>query len=63
MAENQKTVLLKRNEVAEIFGVTKVTIWDWTKKNILKAYKIANKVYYKQHEIEAALTQISGERE
>ncbi len=52
--------LLTRKQVAEQFGVSTVTVWDWTKKNILKAYKIANKVYYKRPEIEKALIQISG---
>lgn len=54
--------LLTRKQVAEMFGITLPTVWDWTKKNILTAYKIGNKVYYKLNEVEAALTQISGER-
>lgn len=45
-------------EVAAMFGVSTVTISNWTKSNILKSYKIGNRVYYKRHEVETALTEI-----
>ena len=52
-----KTEYITRKEVSEMFGVSLVTVNDWSKKNILTAYKIANKVRYKRHEVEAALIQ------
>ena len=52
--------LLTRDQTADYFNVSTVTIWQWTKKNLLKSYKIANKIYYKQAEIETALTEIKA---
>lgn len=43
------------DEVAQYFNISKVTVHTWTKKGILKAYKIGNKVYYKHAEINKAL--------
>ena len=51
-------ILLTRKEVAGKFSVSLVTIHDWTNKNILKSYKIGNRVYYKQLEVDKALTEI-----
>ncbi len=59
--EQPKTDLLTRKEAAEILKISLVTLYTWTKHNILSAHKIANKVYYKRAEIEKALVQISGE--
>jgi D-Tyr-tRNAtyr deacylase len=53
-----KTNLLTREQTADLLQVTKVTLWEWTKKGLLQSYKIANKVYYKEHEVKAALTAI-----
>lgn len=55
---------ITRKDLADLFSVSTVTISDWTKKGILKAYKIANRVYYKREEVEAALVHIkSGNNE
>lgn len=48
---------LTRKEVAKLFGVSLVTIHDWINKDILKAYKIANRVYFKRTEVENSLVQ------
>ena len=50
-----ETVYITRRQVAEFFKITLVTVHDWTKKGILTAYKIANRVYYKRVEVERAL--------
>jgi excisionase family DNA binding protein len=50
--ENQ---LLTRQQVADLFSVSLVTIWDWTRKDILPAYKIGNKVRFKKGEVLLAL--------
>lgn len=51
--------LLTRQETAELLSVSLVTLWDWTKKDILPAYRIGNKVRYKKSEILLALQQMN----
>ncbi|MEQ8520261.1 MAG: helix-turn-helix domain-containing protein [Cytophagales bacterium] len=50
---------LTRNEVAEYFSVSLVTIHDWSKKKILNPYRIGNRVYFKSNEIENSLKPIN----
>jgi excisionase family DNA binding protein len=50
--ENQ---LLTRQQVADLFSVSLVTIWDWSRKDILPTYKIGNKVRFKKGEVLLAL--------
>ena len=56
----EPTKYLSRKEVAEMLGVTLVTISDWTKKGILQSYKIGNRVFYKRHEIETSLIKVKN---
>jgi excisionase family DNA binding protein len=49
---------LTRQEVADLFKVSLVTIHDWTNKGILTKHRIGNKVRYKQNEIEQALREV-----
>lgn len=42
-------------EVSKILGVSNKTLIDWRKKNILKAYRIANKIRFKRLEVEGSL--------
>ncbi len=51
--------LLTRQETAELLSVSLVTLWDWTKKDIVPAYRIGNKVRYKKSEILLALQQMN----
>ena len=53
-----QTRYLTRQEVADLFKVSLVTIHDWTNKGLLKKHRIGNKVRYKQHEIELALKEV-----
>lgn len=53
---------LTRSDVAELFKVSLVTVHDWTRKGLLKSFKLANRVYYKRGEIEQALTEIRPKR-
>ncbi|MAP81861.1 MAG: DNA-binding protein [Aequorivita sp.] len=46
---------ISRKQAADLLGVSLVTISDWTKKDILKAYRIGNRVRFKMNEIEDAL--------
>lgn len=43
--------LITRMEVARLLGVTLPTVYDWTKKGIITAYRIGNRVRYKKDEI------------
>jgi phage terminase Nu1 subunit (DNA packaging protein) len=51
---------ITRKEVARLFKISLVTVNDWTRKGILTAYKVANRVYYKPNEVESALVQKGG---
>ena len=57
---NTRPDYITRREVASLFKVTLTTVNDWTRKGILIAYKVANRVYYKRIEIESALTRKGG---
>ncbi|PTT77197.1 MULTISPECIES: helix-turn-helix domain-containing protein [unclassified Chryseobacterium] len=48
--------LITRIEVAKMLGVTLPTVYDWTKKGIITAYRIGNRVRYKESEIMQTLT-------
>lgn len=48
--------LITRTETAQMLGVTLPTIYDWTKKGIITAYRIGNRVRYKHAEILATVT-------
>jgi len=54
---------ITRSEVAELFKITLTTVNDWTRKGILQAYKIGNRVYYKASEVEHALIKKRNRRD
>lgn len=43
-------------EVMAKFSVSKQTVHNWTKRNIIKAEKIGNRVLYRKTELEKALS-------
>lgn len=49
-------VLMNRAETAQLLGVSLPTIYNWTKKGILTAHHLGNRVYYKKHEVIQAMT-------
>lgn len=51
------TELLTRKEVSELLSITLPTVHEWTKKGILKAYRMGNRLKYKKAEIMETLTQ------
>jgi excisionase family DNA binding protein len=53
--ENDK--LLTRDETAKMLSVSLVTLWDWTRKDIIPAYRIGNKIRYKKSEVLESLIQ------
>lgn len=49
------TEYLTRKEVGAFLKITMPTLLDWSNKNILKAYRIGNRVLFKKEEIENVL--------
>jgi len=50
--------LLTRKETAELLGVSLVTLHNWIKSGIIIAYRIGNKVRFKESEVLQSLTKI-----
>lgn len=48
---NDNDGLLSADEVAEKFGVTRVTLWRWEKAGYLVPVKIGRKGFYKQSDV------------
>lgn len=51
LQSKENDILLTREETAKLLSVSLVTLWDWTKKDILPAYRIGNKIRYKKSEV------------
>jgi len=56
---NDNDKLLSREETANLLSVSLVTLWDWTKKDIIPAYRIGYKVRYKKSEVLQALKKMN----
>lgn len=54
--------LLTRFEVANILGVSLVTLHNWVKSKILNAYRIGNQVRFKETEVLNALKSINAKK-
>jgi excisionase family DNA binding protein len=54
--------LITRDETAKLLGVSLVTLHNWVKSNILIAYRMGNKVRFKENEVLASLQQINSKR-
>lgn len=54
--DNNDEIFLTRQETADLLSVSLVTLWDWTRKDILAAYRIGNKIRYKKSEVLLSLT-------
>jgi len=48
---------LTPQKVADMFGVSLVTIWDWDRKGILSPHRLGKRKYYKKSEIEKVLNE------
>lgn len=58
-ASKDDEVLLTREEAAEMLSISLVSLWKYTKEDILPAYRIGTKVRYKKSEILLALKQMN----
>ena len=60
MIDNGKiTKLLTNREVCEIFQISRQTLFNWTKGGLIKAHRVARKIYYKPEEINEALKSVN----
>lgn len=50
--------LLSRKETAALLGISLPTLNEWTKKGVIKSYRIGRKVLYKDDEVNNALIEI-----
>lgn len=48
-----------REEMAKKLSISLPTLHDWTKKGILKAYRMGNRVYFKSNEVDQCLRPIN----
>jgi excisionase family DNA binding protein len=48
---SQEETLLSREETADFLKISLVTLYQWTKSEILKSYRIGGRVYYKKDEL------------
>lgn len=44
-------LLLTREETAKMLSISLVSLWEWTRKDIIPAYRIGGKVRYKKSEV------------
>ena len=49
--DNNDEIFLTRQETATLLSISLVSLWDWTRKDILPAYRISNKVRYKKSDV------------
>jgi excisionase family DNA binding protein len=54
--------LITRDETAKLLGVSLVTLHSWIKSGVLIAYRIGNKVRFKENEVYDSLQKISSKR-
>ena len=55
----KEEVLLTREEAAQMLSISLVTLWKYTKNDIIPAYRIGTKIRYKKSEILLALQQMN----
>lgn len=51
----EPTIWLTRKEAADLFGVSLVTIHNWTKEGVINAYKIGTRIRFRRSELEQIL--------
>lgn len=51
----EEDTLLNREETAKLLGISTVTLWKWTCKNIIPAFRLGKKIFYKKSMVISAL--------
>jgi hypothetical protein len=59
---NKKDIYGTRDQVSNYLKVSLPTIWDFSRRGILKAYKISGRVLYKWDEVESAIEEITPKK-
>lgn len=54
------TTLLNRKEVASMLNISLPTVHSWLRSGILKAYRIGNRIRFKEQEVLEALNEINA---
>ena len=60
LQDKNQDKLLTRQETADLLSISLVSLWDWSRKDLIPAYRIGNKVRYKKSEVLEALKQINN---
>lgn len=60
LSSKSKEEYLTRHDVAEMLQISLGTVYNWVNRGILKRYGLANKVYFKRSEVEAALVELKS---
>jgi|25_taG_2_1085351.scaffolds.fasta_scaffold02368_4 hypothetical protein len=55
----EHSTYISRQEVADMLQISLVSVHNWTKKDVLQAYQIGGRVYYKRKEVEDAIVQLN----
>jgi excisionase family DNA binding protein len=62
LKQEEPEEILSRQQVADIFGRSLVTIHDWMNKGLLPYYRMNRKVYFKRSEVMAAMKKAGNHR-
>ena len=54
--------LLTRKDVASLFKISLVSVYEWSKKGILKPHKIGSRVRFKRSEVMAAMIEMETQK-
>jgi hypothetical protein len=54
-----KEILLTRQQTADLLSVSLVSLWDYTRKDIIQAFRIGSKVRYKKSDVLDALQKMN----
>lgn len=58
----QSEKLITRDDTAKLLGVSIVTVHNWVKSGILTAYRVGNKVRFKESEVFSSLQAINQKK-
>lgn len=56
------TKFLNTKDVREMFGISRQTLYNWTKGGLLRAYTISGKIFFKIEDINNSLKDINEYR-
>jgi len=57
--KNDPYVLLSRAEACDLLKVSLTTLWNWTKADKVKAYRMGNRIFYKKKELLESLVKLN----